>query len=289
MKNKLEFFLFIIFSHFFCFLGIKISRRFSFILAFLFFYFIPIRKKVVIQNLQKAFPNYSYKKIKKIAFNTYKSFAIVLIEILSIPKLDAETICNLIKFENIDLVKEIYNARKGLILMTAHFANWEWMALAMGLQLNIPINVIVKNQQNSLVNSWLNNARTKWNNKIIPLGVSIKNVFVQLKKGNIVAMVADQRGPKDGNRVNFFNIPTCVFDGPAVLALRTNAPLLIGFAVRQKDFSYNVKMYEINLDNLPENDEEKIREINQRHMNKLEEYISNYPEQWLWMHKIWKY
>ncbi|GAB6281348.1 MAG: lysophospholipid acyltransferase family protein [Ignavibacterium sp.] len=255
----------------------------------MFFYFIPIRKKVVIQNLQKAFPNYSDKKIKKIAFNTYNSFAIVLIEILSIPKLDSKTICSLIKFENIDLVKEKYKSGNGLILMTAHFANWEWMALAMGLQLNIPINVIVKNQQNSFVNSWLNNARTKWNNKVIPLGASIKNVFVQLKKGNIVAMVADQRGPKYGNRVNFFDIPTCVFDGPATLALRTNAPLLIGFAVRQKDFSYNVTMYEIDLDNLPENDEEKIREINQRHMKKLEEYISNYPEQWLWMHKIWKY
>jgi len=289
LKNKIEYFLFQGFSNVFCLLGLNLSRKFAPIFAALFFYFIPIRKEVTIQNLKKAFPDFSNKKIKKIAFNTYKNFAIVLIEILIIPKLNIDKIFSLVNFENIDLVKEKYELGKGLILMTAHFANWELMALSMGLQLNIPINIIVKNQQNSLVNSWLNNARTKWNNKVIPLGISIKNIFIELKKGNIVAMVADQRGPKDGNRVNFFNIPTCVFDGPAALALKTNAPLLIGFAVRQKDYSYKAKMYEISLDNLPEDKEKKIKEINQRHMKQLEEHITKNPEQWLWMHKIWKY
>ena len=48
-------------------------------------------------------------------------------------------------------------------------------------------------------------------------------------------------------------------------------------------------MTEISKENLPESNEEKIKELSQRHMTYLEGYIRKYPEQWLWMHKRWKH
>jgi KDO2-lipid IV(A) lauroyltransferase len=289
MTDKIEYIIFIAFSFLFKLCGIKLSRKFSSVLALTFFYLIPIRKKTTIENLSNAFPEYSPNKIKQIAFRSYKSFAIALIEILFIPWMKREDIINSIKCSNINMVREKYNENKGMILLTAHFGNWEFMALSLGLQAGLPFSVVVKTQRNTLVSDWLNRMRSKWGNKTVPLGISIRQIYKELKDKNIVAMVADQRGPSDGVRVNFFGRKTAVYSGPAVLALKTNAPILYAISVRQPDSSYTCEFNEIKTNGLPENEEHKIIELNQRMSDFLESYIRKYPEQWLWMHKRWKY
>ncbi len=59
-------------------LGLNLSRKFSFLIAALFYYIIPGRKKTVLENLHNAFPDYNEKRLKSIAFGSYKSFAIAL-------------------------------------------------------------------------------------------------------------------------------------------------------------------------------------------------------------------
>ncbi len=289
MKDRIEYILFKGFSYLFKFCGLKLSRKFSFLLAFVFFYILPIRKKTTIENITKAFPEFDKKNIKKIAFGSYKSFSKALIEILYLPWMSTNDIINCIQLKGLNLVKEKFEEKKGLILLSAHFGNWEYMALSVALQMGIPLSVVVKSQRNEYVTTWLNNVRKKWGNKIVPLGISIRQVYKELKEKNVVAMVADQRGPSDGVRVNFFGRKASVYSGPAILALKTNAPIFYGISVRQPDNSYKSEFHEIELNNLPDNDDEKIVEVNQRLTDYLEKYIRQYPEQWLWMHKRWKY
>jgi Kdo2-lipid IVA lauroyltransferase/acyltransferase len=289
MTNKIEYIIFKAFSYIFKFCGLRLSRKFSSILAFVFFYFIPIRKKTTIDNLAKAFPEYSTKQINKIAYGCYKSFAISLIEILYSPWMTKEQIEKAITCSNVDFIMEKYKENNGLLLLSAHFGNWEYMALSIGAQLKLPLHVVVKPQRNPFVTNWLDVMRTKWGNKIITLGVSIRQVYKELKEKNIIAMVADQRGPSDGMRVNFFGRKATIYPGPAVLALKTHAPILYGIPVRQPDFSYKTDFYEISSADLPEDEEQKIIELNQRMFNYLESFIRKNPEQWLWMHKRWKY
>jgi KDO2-lipid IV(A) lauroyltransferase len=178
---------------------------------------------------------------------------------------------------------------KGVILLSAHFGNWEYVAASASLQVDLPFHVVVKPQRNPYVTNWLNKMRTKWNNKVISLGISIREIYKNLKEKNLIAMVADQRGPYEGIRVNFFGIKTAVYSGTAALALKTKAPIIYGITVRQPDYSYNVVLEEISMENLPENEEDRIIELSQRHTSYLEKFIRQYPEQWLWMHKRWKY
>jgi KDO2-lipid IV(A) lauroyltransferase len=289
MTDKIEYIIFIAFSYLFKLFGVKLSRKFSFILAVTFYYLVPIRKKTTIDNLTRAFPEYSQNKIKQVAFGSYNSFAISLIEILSIPWMNKQEIIKSIKCSNIELAKEKYNENKGMILLTAHFGNWEFMALSLGLQMGIPLSVVVKPQRNSYVTTWLNSMRCIWGNRVVPLGITIRQVYKELKNKNVVAMVADQRGPSDGVRVKFFSRKTSVYSGPAVLALKTKAPILYAISVRQPDFSYTTEFIEINTDDLPESEDDKILVLNQRMSDYLESYIRLHPEQWLWMHKRWKY
>lgn len=289
MKDKIEYILFLIFGKIFSILGINLSRKAAFLLAVLFFYIIPIRKKTTIENLTFAFPEKSKNEIKKIAFGSYKNFSIALAENFVIKNYSAEKLKSLFECGDMKLLKSAVEKNIGLILLSAHFGNWELGAASLSLNAKIKYNIIVKSQRNSLVNNWMNEFRTKWGNIVIPLGASVRNVFAELKKKNIIALIADQRGPEDGVRVNFFGRKASVYAGPAVLALKTGVPIIYVLALREKDNSYKAIFYEVNTENLPENEEDKIFEITKRHTNFLESVIREYPEQWLWMHKRWKY
>jgi KDO2-lipid IV(A) lauroyltransferase len=289
MKNKFEYILFLLLAFCVKTLGINLSRRFSILIAILFYYLIPIRKKTVIDNITLAFPEYSKKKVKKLSFRCYRSFAITLVELLYMPNMTREEIINSVICTNPDSILKGYEKNNGVILLSAHFGNWEYIAASVAAQINIPFVIVTKPQRNPYVTEWLEKIRTRWENKVVSLGLSIRQIYKELKEKNVVAMVADQRGPAEGIRVNFFGRKVSVYPGPALLSLKTNAPILYGIAVRQPDYSYRTTLVEISKENLPENEEEKIIEISQRHTSYLEGIMRQYPEQWFWMHKRWKY
>lgn len=289
MKNILEYILYLFLSGIVGLCGLSLSRKLSTIFTFLFFYIIPVRKPVVFDNLRKAFPELEEKEIKKIGFECYRSFITSFLEILYMPRMKRSDIINILDAGNADLIVKKYQHNKGVILLSAHFGNWELIAASVSARINIPFHVVVKHQRNPYVDRKINSMRTKWGNKIVSLGISFRNIYKELKNKNLVAMVADQRGPAEGLRVKFFGIETSIYSGPAILALKTGAPLIYGLTIRQPDFSYKVIIDEINLENLPDDEEEKVKEISQRHTSFLEKCVREYPEQWLWMHKIWKY
>jgi KDO2-lipid IV(A) lauroyltransferase len=289
LKNILEYILFVSLSYFFRIIGLRLSRKFSSLIAFIFYYLIPIRKDVVFDNLKNAFPDFSQKRIKEIAYGSYKSFCFTLAEILYLPKISEEALNKIMLCEKRDLIVKRFNENNGVILLSAHFGNWEYVAISVALQIRKKFHVVVKPQRNPFVNNWMNKLRTKWTNEVVPLGISIRNIFSVLLNKGIVAMVADQRGPKESIKLEFFGRMTSVYTGPAVLSLKTNSPIIYGISTRQKNLNYSVDIIEVDRSNLPENQEEKIKVLTERMLKILEEIIKQNPEQWLWMHKRWKH
>ena len=209
--------------------------------------------------------------------------------VLYLPWMSKEEISDVIKFEKLNLILEKEKENNGVILLSAHFGNWEYCAIGAGILLNKKFSVVVKSQRNPFVNDWMNRFRTKWSNEVVPLGLSIRNVYAVLLNKGIVAMVADQRGPIESIKLEFFGRKTSVYTGPAVLALKMNTPIIYGISVRQPDFSYKVILDEISKENLPEDYDERVKVLSKRMLKYLEEAIRKNPEQWFWMHKRWKH
>lgn len=289
MKNIIEYILFLSLSYLCRLLGLSLSRKFASLISIFFFYLLPIRKDVVFDNLKNAFPELSSNQIKKLAYGTYKNFAITLVEILYLPWTSDEQIKNVVNFKDLDLIDKREKEGNGVILLSGHFGNWEYCAISVGAQLNKKLSVIVKPQRNNFVNDWMNRARTRWTNEVVPLGASIRNVYAVLMKKGIVAMVADQRGPEESIKLEFFGRKTSVYTGPAVLSLKMNVPIIYGITIRQPDFSYRCNVVEISRENLPYNYDEKVKVLSERILRYLEDVIRKNPEQWFWMHKRWKH
>lgn len=255
----------------------------------MFYYIIPIRKEVTIKNLKIAFPNLSEKEVLDLAYKNYKSIAITLVEILTIPLLTEESIKKIVFCDNIELLKDTVAENKGVILMTGHYGNWEYSAIGMGVLSSVGISIIVQKQRNDYVDEFINNGRKRFGNKTVPLGVSIRNIYQELLNKNVVALIADQKGPENGVKINFFNTEVTAISGFATLAIKTKVPIIIGFGVRHEDNTYHLHLEKLSVDNLPEGLAEQERELTQRHAVVLEKYIRMAPEQWFWMHNRWKY
>src|SRR4030042_1009896 len=200
-----------------------------------------------------------------------------------------ETVPSDVNLSNLELIEEKFNINKRLVLLTAHIGNWELGAASASSQLGIPFHVLAKPQRNPYMTNWLKSNREMFGNKEILLGLSARDIFIILKNGGIVGVLGDQRGPNESPRVKFFGRDTAINSGIAAIALKTKTPVVVAMIIRQPSGLYNVYLEELKLEELKGNKEEQIIEFNQKYMHILEKYVTKHPEQWFWMHNIWKY
>lgn len=288
-KDKLEFYVFMFFVKLFKIFGLNGTRTTASFIGFILFYFLPIRKDVVVGNLRSAFPEKNIDEIKRIAYKCYKSICITFFELMYLPNLSNDQIAKMIETEDTSIMKDSYHKGKGTIFLTGHIGSWEIAALTTASVIGIPMNLLAQPQRNKYITRWLNNARGRFGNKVLELGLSVRQVYETIKKGELVGIVGDQRGPRDGVRVNFFGRSTSLYPGAISFALKAKCPVVLSAVLRQKSGNYKAIFENLPFDNLPDVHDEQVRELNQRYISFIERYVRQYPDQYFWMHKIWKY
>jgi KDO2-lipid IV(A) lauroyltransferase len=288
MQNILEYIVFISFVKLTHLLGWNGTKKLALLLGDFFYFFIPIREKVVIKNLKTAFPEKSDEEIKEITRKTYRGFALTFLESFLFAKMSKEEILSKVNVVNGELLTEVGNAGKGGILLTAHISNWELAALTVGLLLNKGIAVLTKPQRNPYVSKWYDKMRSSKGNKIISVGEGTKALVKVLLEGGIVGIIGDQRAPKENERVLVFNQPTSLYFGTASIAFKTKAPVLLVLMGRREDGNYDIFFKRLEYSDILGKENAGVI-FNQRYMNEIEKFVRRFPEQWFWMHDIWKY
>ncbi|ACF14392.1 lipid A biosynthesis acyltransferase [Chloroherpeton thalassium ATCC 35110] len=248
---------------------------------------LKLRRKLVEKNLERAFPEKSPAERAQIAREVYHTQAINLVETLRMPlirtKADAETLLE----GDLSLIYEkSVNQGKGCLLVSAHFGNWETLALCGGLRLK-PVVVITKAQSNKFIDRRMNEWRTLHGNRMVGMKQAPRECIRALRSGEVVCMLSDQSGPKDGYFMPFLNQDASVFLGAAVFALRCQVPLITIMPVRIADGKYRLLLEEIPTDDLTSSDAD-VKRLAERYIRAIESYIRRYPAQWFWLHNRWK-
>ena len=185
----------------------------------------PNRQKVTLDNIQKAFPDLTTGKSIDIMKKSYQNLGITLVELLVFPKLKRDDFEKYIKYENIDLISDVYNRGKGLILLSGHFGNWELLAFTAGLFSKIPVTVIVKPQSNHISDEYLNKYRTLGGNKIVPMGNAARTIIKCIQNHEAIALLADQSADWQKDIfVDFFGRLAATYEAPANISLKFDVP-----------------------------------------------------------------
>lgn len=244
----------------------------------------PKRRAVTVENVRAAFPNLTPQQQREIVCGSYQNMGITLAEMLALPAMDQQSILDRIAITGAEPVRERIGKGLPTILVSGHFGNWEYLALASGLAIQHPIHMVVHPQSNAALDAELNSSREKFGNVVVPFHHAARTLVRVLKNGGVVAFLADQHARPDHDPWPvFFGRRTPTYEAPAALALRFNAPIYYAFAVRQPDGRYHAQIEE-----LPVSATDTAETITQRHVHELEQAIIRHPHLWSWQHRRWR-
>jgi KDO2-lipid IV(A) lauroyltransferase len=242
-----------------------------------------------LDNIRQAFPEHSAEWHKHLQRACYDNLALTLLEVMMFPHLTPSETRSMVEFRNLHLIEDEYQHKRGIVLLSGHFGNWELVAFALPLVVDLPISVVITEQTNKYLNDLLRWYRTRTGNTLIRMDNAARHIISTLKRGEAIAMLADQAAtPETDVFVPFFGRLACTYEAPAVLSLRYNAPLIVGFAERMSNGRYVVELQKIPHEDLRA-DQDGIYHLTCRHVAALERMIRKRPELWSWQHKRWKH
>jgi KDO2-lipid IV(A) lauroyltransferase len=248
----------------------------------------PSRRRVALRNLRNAYPDMPADEIERIAKLSFQQMSAAVVELLAVPSFTADDVRRLITIENKELLERAGALNRGVVFLTAHFGNWELAADALSVHMPKPCYVIAKKQSNALVDRDITKWRRKFGSTVIPMN-AIREVLKTLQEGHTVLMAADQAASTESISVEFFGRMVPTYAGPAVFALRTRSPLVLGLAHVQPDGTYRMRLHEISYQDLSEYTDANVLELTRRQVQLTETLIREHPEQWMWTHKRWKH
>ncbi len=248
-------------------------------------------RTVSLQNLDLAFGHEKTKEdLRRIAKKTFQHLGMTAVEFLRIPQMDLETLRERMTIEGLENVGELLdNKNKGFFVMLSHFGNWElmgWLAKLTGYSISVIARPVKKN---SKVNEMVSRIRESTGLEVISTEKASRKVLQALSQKRLVGILIDQRAKRsEGVFVDFFGKKAPTTPALAVLAMRTGAPVVPIFMIRDGFYKHRV-LVQRPLALIRSGDIKKDVEMNTQLMNHtLESMIRQYPDQWFWVHRRWE-
>jgi len=251
-------------------------------------------RNVVLTNLNIAFgQEKTPQEIDDICIRCFKNLGRICFDIgwISVRK-------NTLDIYEVQGIEHIYRAHrqgKGVLILTAHFGNWELLREAgYVLQKNYgwKSSIVARRLDFEPLERFFLEVRTRLGTAVLPTRKytfpTILKLLADKKQKNHVVLLNDQRVDwYDGIFVNLFGSLACTNTGLARLAKRTGAPVIPLYVIRTtKGF---IAQFQPEIPWIPNDDEYwELSENTQRYNDNIEAMIRQYPEQWFWVHNRWK-
>jgi KDO2-lipid IV(A) lauroyltransferase len=254
------------------------------------FYLLHFRlRQVGMRNLALAFPEKSVEERKRILRGEFTSLGRQLAELCQFPRYTPENIDQVVVYDGLENYQRAYARGKGLLFLTAHFGGWELSAFAHSLHGHW-LHIVMRPMDNQYLDRLIERYRTMHGNKTVAKDDFVRGLLAAMKAGEAVGILMDTNmTPPQGVFVDFFGIPACTASGLARIALRTDAAVVPGFTIWDESMGKYRLRFDPALELIRSGDQEAdIIANTQMFTRVIEDYVRNYPDQWLWVHRRWK-
>ena len=256
------------------------------ILGWLSVHVYPYREHVVRENLGKAFPDYDEGQLRAVIAAYYLSFAQMLVEIVKSAVMPAAEIRRRVRAVNLGPVRQLLDEGQSVLLVAAHQCNWEWMLLALSLELGYPLDAAYK----PLVDSWaereMKKLRSRFGSRLVPAKDLLADIIKRRDVVRAVAMVADQEPTTSEHKhwTRFLNRDTAFYMGPEEIARVTRFPVFFLGLKRAARGEYEMSLTPL----AARGETLRSGELIERYARLVEGQIRAAPPDWPWSHKRWK-
>lgn len=286
LAHRLEYLLFRVAGGVGRLLGDRGAARLGAALGRFVYHGLGIRRRVVESHIRHAFPGRDEAWVQATAAAAYAHLGREGMALLRLSSLDRAKVRARTEIEGLDAFLAALDRGRGLVLVTGHIGNWEIGGASLAAR-GIAIDVVAQRQANPLFDRAIVEARERLGMRVIERGRATREGLRSLRQGRVLAFVADQDARRAGVFVPFFGRLASTHRGPALLALRTGAPLFLGVALRARDGRYRVRLEEVVVDRDGDADD-VVRRLTAAFTAGLEAAVLAAPDQYLWHHRRWK-
>lgn len=253
-------------------------------LGSLAFYCMREYRKRALSNIALATDlGFNRKKVRQIAKESFQNLAINCLEYTKFAR--EKDFSRVIQCENPEIANALYAKGQGIIFFCGHQSNWEALFLDGTTRMQgVAIGKAIKNKR---LYHWIVSIREKNGGKIISPHNALREGLKALKKGVFLGIVGDQGMPDSGYAFPFLGRRAWTSTAPALLAYRTNSPILFAETRRVRG-GYRIRYSDPIWPKLDQPMEEEVVRMMNQLLTLLQESIQRSPGEWLWQHNRWK-
>ena len=256
----------------------------------LFAYFIPINRKTIAhENIRASFGNdLNAADARKLLRKVYMHFSQMLFEIPHILRLNAGNLNRYMIIQGEENLRQALRKGKGVLFLTAHLGNWEFMSAVGSLYFGNTV-LVPRRSDSASVDRVVNELRTRFGAEIIRPQRAMRPLIMALKRNKMLGIFLDQNVDwYEGVFIPFFGRWACTNKGLALIARKTGTPVIPVFTARERNGRHRL-IFEKEIELRKTKD--KIRDVEDNtalFTATIERYVRKYPDQWLWFHRRWK-
>ena len=280
---KISYYLFVIPLSY---LPLPILYLFTDIFYLLLISIVPYRKKVIEGNIARSFPKKTKQEHRRIKLKFYRHFTDLLAEGVKSLTISEKGMHRRIKVANPEVMQELHDKGRNVILVSGHYNNWEWVVNGQDLLFKHKAIGIGMPLTSKFWDKKINERRSRFGMTVVH-AKTYKTELEKRKDELKAILVLSDQSPSDSLKsywMNFLNQKTAVLFGTELMANTLDYSVVFFVLKKVKRGSYKMELKLI-----AENPKDYAwGEITETHTRLLEQEIIAEPQYWLWSHKRWK-
>jgi KDO2-lipid IV(A) lauroyltransferase len=270
-------------------LPIERCDRYSRLLAKLLAHYIPIRRKLIDDNLKLVFPQWTPQQIDRTREATWHHLLLMACEIAQAPrKIHRTNWRNHFKINGAGYMVGHMIADRPTILVTGHFGNFELAGFITGV-FGLPTSTIVRPLDNPHIHQYIDNFRSLNGQYMIDKQGSSNEVQDVLDQGGVITLLADQYAGPKGCWANFLGHPASCHKALALFTLTSQAPMVVTYNRRMaRPLTFEMGHVGTADPQIPGDHLAGVKALTQWYNDQLAIPIYRWPDQYWWLHRRWR-
>ena len=268
---------------------VQTSLRFACFLGDLLWKYYQRGRQRALDNLRASFPEKSEEWIEQTGRRSFQQLVMLTIDVLVTPRLvQKHNWRQYARFTKAEYPKWMMKEGKGLILVTAHYGNFELIGYMAGL-FGFDVYSVARPLDNKYLNRFLYGVRQRHGLKLIDKKGAAEMMPQIIEQGSTLGFIADQDAGRKGVFVDFFGRKASTYKSIGLLAITYNLPIAVGCTRRVDNrFFFEYVLSRIIFPSEWADKEDPLMWVSTAYTKAIEDFVREDPTQYWWVHRRWK-